>query len=115
MGGESPRSFLEGLSGAGNYHLLVGGGTVERGRDTDGKRWRKAYNSAYSFLRTGDLDKRYDKMVPLPFGEYIPLSGTFPWLRDLVKGPGDFRKGTNPTIFEAKDSQDQTYTYSVPI
>ena len=115
LGGESPKSFLEQLTRKGNYHLLVGGGTVERGRGTDGKRWRKAYNSAYSFLRTGRLDKRYDKMVPLPFGEYIPLSDTFPWLRDLVKGPGDFRKGTNPTIFEAKDASGSTYTYSAPI
>ena len=115
LGGESPRSFLEQLTKQGNYHLLVGGGTVERGRGTDGKRWRKAYNSAYSFLRTGQLDKRYDKMVPLPFGEYIPLSDTFPWLRDLVKGPGDFRKGTNPTTFEAADSEGRPYTYSAPI
>jgi apolipoprotein N-acyltransferase len=115
LGGESPKGFLERLTREGNYHLLVGGGTVERGRDTTGKRWRKAYNSAYSFLRTGHLDKRYDKMVPLPFGEYIPLSDTFPWLRDLVKGPGDFRKGSVPTVFEARDSDDQTYTYSVPI
>jgi len=115
LGGLSPRGFLEALTGEGDFHLLVGGGTVERGRDVDGKRWRKAYNSAYSFRRTGQLDKRYDKMVPLPFGEYIPLSDTFPWLRDLVKGPGDFRKGTEPTIFEAEDKAGETYTYSAPI
>ena len=115
LGGESPRSFLEKLTSEGDFHLLVGGGTVERGRDTDGKRWRKAFNSAYSFMRSGQLDKRYDKMVPLPFGEYIPLSDTFPKLRELIKGPGDFRRGKVPTIFEAKDSNGEPYTYSSPI
>ena len=115
LGDRSPRGVLEQLTADGNFHLLVGGGTLERGRDLDGKRWRKLYNSAYSFLRTGQLDKRYDKMVPLPFGEYIPLSDTFPWLRGIVKGPGDFRKGQTPTAFEALDAEGDRYTYSVPI
>ncbi|MEC9388674.1 MAG: apolipoprotein N-acyltransferase [Myxococcota bacterium] len=115
LGGHSPKSYLEAMTSAGDFHLLVGGGTVERGRNPDGSRWRTAYNSAYSVTRDGRVDKRYDKMVPLPFGEYIPLSETFPWLRDLVKGPGDFRKGKNPTKFDAVDSAGVPYTYSAPI
>jgi apolipoprotein N-acyltransferase len=115
LGDRSPKEYLENIAGEGNFHLLLGGGTQERGRGTDGKRWRKSYNSAYSFLRTGELGARYDKMVPLPFGEYIPLSDTFPWLRGIVQGPGDFRKGKTPTAFEATDSAGDTYTYSVPI
>lgn len=43
----------------------------------------------------------YDKMVPLPFGEYLPLAETFPFLADLIKGPGDFRAGTEPLVFSA--------------
>lgn len=42
----------------------------------------------------------YDKMVPLPFGEYLPLAGVFPWLADLIKGPGNFRAGTEAVVFE---------------
>jgi apolipoprotein N-acyltransferase len=42
----------------------------------------------------------YDKMVPLPFGEYLPLGTTFPWLADYIKGPGDFRAGTEALVFE---------------
>ena len=42
----------------------------------------------------------YDKMVPLPFGEYIPFASVFPWLADLIEGPGNFRAGTHPLVFE---------------
>jgi apolipoprotein N-acyltransferase len=115
LDGHSPKSYLETMSKEGNYHLLVGGGTTERGRDENGVKWRKAYNSAYSVTRDGRVDKRYDKMVPLPFGEYIPLADTFPWLRGLVKGPGNFRRGLNPTVFDAKDADGVPYTYSAPI
>ncbi|MCB9665393.1 MAG: hypothetical protein H6732_14875 [Alphaproteobacteria bacterium] len=43
----------------------------------------------------------YDKMVPLPFGEYLPLAEVLPWLRDLIRGPGNFRAGTEPVVFDA--------------
>jgi len=42
----------------------------------------------------------YDKMVPLPFGEYIPLREYFPWLGDIIQGPGDFRAGTQALVFD---------------
>lgn len=42
----------------------------------------------------------YDKMVPLPFGEYLPLREVFPWLADLIRGPGNFRAGTKPLVFD---------------
>jgi apolipoprotein N-acyltransferase len=42
----------------------------------------------------------YDKMVPLPFGEYMPLASTFPWIADLIEGPGNFRAGTEAVVFE---------------
>ena len=93
----------------------MGGGTRERGRDEQGNKWIKDYNSAYSFTRKGEAGQRYDKMVPLPFGEYIPLADVFPVLRTIVQGPGNFRKGTNVTAFEAMDSEGEPYTYSAPI
>jgi apolipoprotein N-acyltransferase len=42
----------------------------------------------------------YDKMVPLPFGEYLPLASTFPWLADLIEGPGNFRAGEEAVVFD---------------
>jgi apolipoprotein N-acyltransferase len=49
-------------------------------------------------------------MVPLPFGEYLPFAETFPFLYDLIDGPGNFKAGTNPTLFEAEGT-----TFATPI
>jgi apolipoprotein N-acyltransferase len=115
LGKRSPRDFFETLAKTGDFHLLVGGGTRGRMRLPDGGELITAYNSAYSFSRDGHLGQRYDKMVPLPFGEYLPFAETFPILREWIKGPGNFRAGKVATVFEAKDAQGQGYTYSVPI
>jgi apolipoprotein N-acyltransferase len=112
---KTPRKYFEAMAKTGDYHFLIGGGTVERGRDADGRKTRTLYNSAYSFSRLGQLGQRYDKMVPLPFGEYIPFSDTFPALKDIIQGPGDFKPGTVATVFQAKDANGQPYTYTVPI
>ena len=53
-------------------------------------------------------------MVPLPFGEYIPLSETFPIIRKWIKGPGNFWAGKTVTTFEAK-AGDFNYTITTPI
>jgi len=115
LGKRSPRTFFETLSKEGDFHMLIGGGTRGRTRMPDGEEMITAYNSAYSFSRSGHLGQRYDKMVPLPFGEYIPFAETFPKLREWIKGPGNFRAGDTATLFEAKDGNGETYTYSVPI
>jgi len=103
--GASPYNVHEGsvyeviarLARTGGFEMLIGGGTVVRhGRGAD--RWIEAHNSVYLFGRDGAVLGRYDKVVPLPFGEYLPLANVFPWLRDLIKGPGDFRAGTEPNV-----------------
>ena len=55
---------------------------------------------AIVYTPDGEVAGRYDKMVPLPFGEYLPLGETFPWLADLIQGPGSFRAGDAPVVFE---------------
>jgi apolipoprotein N-acyltransferase len=39
-------------------------------------------------------------MVPLPFGEYLPLASTFPWLAARIEGPGNFRAGEEAVVFD---------------
>lgn len=47
----------------------------------------------------------YDKMVPLPFGEYLPFASTFPILAEWIRGPGNFRAGTDPLVFDAQGTR----------
>ena len=116
LGGKSLREFFSELASRYNFALLIGGGTVNFHDevDEDGFPTYTAYNSCYLFNQQGEITGRYDKMVPLPFGEYIPFADTFPILRKLIKGPGNFQAGSSVTYFEAENA-DFSYSFSTPI
>lgn len=82
-----------------DLELVVGAGTYVRQEGEDGRRETVNFNSVYHFGRDGSHGVRYDKMVPLPFGEYWPF-GDF--LRELSYGLGigDFRPGDTPVVFD---------------
>ncbi len=117
LGGKSPREFFAAFVSRGDFDFLIGGGTIEmhEGTTDDGRQRFTAYNSCYMFDRTGEPTGRYDKMVPLPFGEYVPFAQTFPFLKELIQGPGDFRAGHTVTRFEAHSSAGLAYSFTTPI
>lgn len=95
----------------GDFELLIGGGTHDYETDpVTGEPQLYFTNSVYMMDREGQISGRYDKLVPLPFGEYIPLADTFPILKEWIKGPGDFRAGTEAVLLPADG-----YTISAPI
>ncbi len=96
--------------------VLFGGGFAERRTDPEtGRRYVEQRNSIYLMGTDGALISRYDKMVPLPFGEYLPFADTFPILKEIIKGPGDFEAGTEPVIFEGRASDGSPFTFTTPI
>ena len=89
------------LAREGRFEMIVGSGARANIPGTDGKSTgMKAFNSIYHVGIDGKVHGRYDKMVPLPFGEYLPLKDTAPWLFGWIKGPGDFQAGDHPVTFE---------------
>jgi hypothetical protein len=48
----------------------------------------RLYNSALLLKPPGEVAGRYDKMHRVPFGEYVPLRKTLPWLNAFA--PYDF-------------------------
>ena len=116
LSGKSLKEFFSEMSSKYDFAFLIGGGTVNFHDELDKNGFPKytAYNSCYLFSRAGEIAGRYDKMVPLPFGEYIPLADTFPFLRDLIQGPGNFKPGDSVTYFNAK-GKDFEYSFSTPI
>ena len=116
LAGHSVKTLFEAFAEQGGYDLLIGGGTIEENPDPQpGQPEYIAHNSLYVFDEQGSIEARYDKMVPLPFGEYIPLSDTFPFLKEIVQGPGDFQAGTDPVFFEVATADGQPLRYTTPI
>lgn len=50
-------------------------GAIANDGDGDEARW---YNSAFLRRTNGEITGRYDKLVLMPFGEFLPFSSTFP-------------------------------------
>ncbi len=91
--------------------VIFGGGYRQPTTDpVTGKQYNEHRNSIYQVDAKGNLLGRYDKMVPMPFGEYIPFSDTFPFLKDIIEGPGDFKPGDEPVHFQVGD-----YAVTTPI
>ncbi len=88
------------------FAFLVGGGTREADPDDPSK--RASWNSAYLFGTDGKIAGRYDKMVPMPFGEYLPWP--FSYLDRWIDGVGHFRAGSVPTVF-----QTEKFSFTTPI
>ena len=88
------------------FAFLVGGGT--RGPDPENPTVRASWNSAYLFGKDGEIKGRYDKMVPMPFGEYLPWPASY--LKPYITGVGSFRAGTDPTVFRT-----ESFSFTSPI
>lgn len=118
LGDRSPKEFFSTLVERGGFDFLIGGGTIEfhDGTMADGRQDYTAYNSCYAFDRQGEIAGRYDKVVPLPFGEYLPGAETFPFLRDLIQGVGNFRAGKEIVHFEGSSRDGSvSFDYTSPI
>jgi apolipoprotein N-acyltransferase len=101
----STRALLSTLAREGHFDLFLGGGTVERPTPKQ----RLEYNSTYHFDKNGELAGRYDKMVLLPFGEYMPLADVIPALKK-IPGPGDIVPGKAPVVLRGDG-----YTFTGPV
>ena len=63
---------------------------------------RKSTYQNSAFLigpRKGDSRQQYDKMVLLPFGEYLPMKDKIPWSAINIPDPGSFLPGKDYALF----------------
>ncbi len=90
------------LAREGHFSIVVGSGARETEIEAaTGKRRTRLFNTVYFIGDNGEIGGRYDKMVPLPFGEYLPFSESMPWLLGWVEGVGDFKAGATPTVWDS--------------
>lgn len=62
----------------------------------------KYFNSALLIDEAAKSTGRYDKLHLVPFGEYVPLKKTFPFLETIVP-IGEISRGAKYTIFKMKN------------
>lgn len=77
--------------------LLFGAITAEDDPDRAGE--KVYYNTALLLDPDGRVLGRYDKNYLLIFGEYLPMSDWFPFLKDWFPEAGDFRPGRTVEVF----------------
>ncbi len=61
------------------------------------------YNTAGLISADGHLRREYDKLHLVPFGEFIPLRGLFPFLSNFIP-IDDISPGKDPVVFSLKES-----------
>jgi apolipoprotein N-acyltransferase len=82
---------------------LLGGTYREVGSTQD-------YNSAFYLRPDGAVGTRYDKIILLPFGEFMPGTKLFPKLKGLVAGVGDISPGIERVVWEGEHGR---YAYVI--
>jgi apolipoprotein N-acyltransferase len=85
-------------------YLIIGGATRPKfGTESiQSTRW---VNSAFLISPRGAVEQQYDKIVLLPFAEYLPYRNAFPWPHRFIRNVGSFIPGAKHTIFEADDTR----------
>jgi apolipoprotein N-acyltransferase len=75
------------------------------------------YNSAVLIDREGRLAGRYDKIHRVPFGEYVPLRETLPFMNRFAPYDFDYsvRPGVEHTRFAVEGREGRHFTYGVVI
>ena len=57
------------------------------------------HNSALAIYPDGAVPVPYHKRILMPFGEYTPFAGIFPWLKEINATAAEFTAGTEVTVF----------------
>lgn len=78
------------------FMLLAGGGRILH--DAFNPNLVSQRNASLLFTPDGDVASWYDKMVLIPFGEYLPWP--FDFLKGKIEGPQNFQTGHEATVFD---------------
>lgn len=100
---ESYKEKIKAIASETGTVIVVGAFESENEYDSDGNRNTKTYNSLYTFMHDGtEAENTYRKRKPVPFGEFIPMSGllshVLPLLTDMNLAGNDITPGSGTQI-----------------
>ena len=81
--------------------IVLGSGNMVL-KNNKNKHKKIFYNSAYFITKNKKINGIYNKMILVPFGEYIPFKKQFPKLKALTPIKESFTPGSNYTVFTLK-------------
>lgn len=61
---------------------------------------REVFNSGVGISHEGKIAPPYHKIILMPFGEYMPFSGIFPWLDSMNPNAGGFSPGKEVSVLQ---------------
>ncbi|MBD3293305.1 MAG: apolipoprotein N-acyltransferase [Armatimonadia bacterium] len=74
--------------------VIAGGYKFEQGN---------VYNTLFTFSPEGEMTETYSKVILVPFGESVPWSDRFPWLRKFALRKVDFSPGAEHKLLDLGD------------
>ncbi len=95
------RDEVLGLAEKQGIHLLFGSPAVRRDRSGE----IQELNRAYLVSPKGMEVATYDKMVLVPFGEYVPYRRVLFFVDRIVEAVGTIVPGIHPTVFEVPSAR----------
>ncbi|MEW5807692.1 MAG: apolipoprotein N-acyltransferase [Acidobacteriota bacterium] len=72
-------------------------GSIHRAEEGDEEIY---FNSAFHIRNDGEIDRRYDKIHLVPYGEYVPIPKILFFVKRFVQAAGDFSRGSEFTLMD---------------
>ena len=86
-----------------NTPLLIGSSQYAKFGASDLQ--EEMFNEAIFISSSGKIAEQYNKILLLPFVEYLPYKETFPWPSRFFTNANYFQSGTEYTIFKLNDTK----------